>query len=364
MAEPGIDLTGLHFVRTKRGPLDSRWHVYAWRGKGAPCIMTVDQILKPALTQEALAKLVDVRRSPAEKPRGDLFLALTHAYLGSREYRTLADVTKRDYRKWIERAQTEFGAAKVVWFNDPRTRIKITKWRDNWGHSPRQAKYAMQVLSLVFDWGVERGWLALNPVKAIRSKYSVDRADIVWTDEEIDAVAAHMQPHIARAFRLSAWTGLARGDLVSLRWSEVGDNWIAKKRNKTHVEAVIPLFDQTRELLAEFKAASHGRKVASLFVVTNKWGKQFKPTGYATAVHRAHKAAGVAQGKTLHDLRGTFATRLMAAGLSNDDIDEIMGWESGNSSRTRRSYISRSAVVMSAIEQFQKRNSSKAERPA
>lgn len=73
------------------------------------------------------------------------------------------------------------------------------------------------------------------------------------------------------------------------------------------------------------------------------------------AVERARTEAGVATGKTLHDLRGTFATRLMRAGFEDREIDEILGWEGGKSARIRRRYISRKAVVISAIERMRKR---------
>ncbi len=49
------------------------------------------------------------------------------------------------------------------------------------------------------------------------------------------------------------------------------------------------------------------------------------------------------------------ATRLMRAGFEDREIDEILGWETGNSARIRRRYISRKAVVISAIERMRKR---------
>ena len=74
------------------------------------------------------------------------------------------------------------------------------------------------------------------------------------------------------------------------------------------------------------------------------------------AVEDARTAAKVASGKTLHDLRGTFATRLMHNGFEGREIDEVLGWETGKSARIRRVYISRKAVVISAIERMRKRD--------
>jgi integrase len=158
-----------------------------------------------------------------------------------------------------------------------------------------------------------------------------------------------MQPHVARAFRLAAWTGLPRGDLITLRWNEIGDLYISRNRNKTDVETVIPLFDQTLELLKQFPRTA-------VTVVTNRRGKPFKARGFAMAVERARAKANVADGKTLNDVRGTFATRLMRAGFEDREIDEILGWETGKSQRIRRKYISRRAIVISAIERMRSKS--------
>jgi integrase len=347
MASKPPTLEGVHFVRHELSSGRTRWYVYAWRG--GPKIMTAGTILKPALTPEAVAAFTKAHEGKAVKARADTFASLVEAYLGSPEFRSRAASTKRDYRRWCESAKDRFGTAKLRAFADPRIRGDIIAWRDQWAHAPRAAHYAMQVLSRVFSWGVERGWLTSNPTEAIASSYSADRAEVVWEDAEIEAVAAKMKPHVARAFKLAAWTGLARGDLIALRWNEVGDLYISRRRSKTKVEQVIPLFDETRALLKQFPKRA-------LTVVTSARGEAFTARGFAMAVERARDAAGVASGKTLHDVRGTFATRLMRAGFADGEIDEILGWETGKSSRIRRRYISRTAVVISAIERMRKRS--------
>ncbi len=49
-------------------------------------------------------------------------------------------------------------------------------------------------------------------------------------------------------------------------------------------------------------------------------------------------------------------TRLMQNGFEDREIDEVLGWETGKSARIRRAYISRKAVVISAIERMRKRD--------
>jgi len=303
---------------------------------------------KPALTGDAVAAYLTAHETRNE-PRRDVFSGLVHAYLKSPEFLRLAPRTRKDWRVWIDRANEEFGDARLHLFSNPKMRGAVLEFRDKWAHSPRSADYAIEVLSRVLSWGVQRGWVMHNPAYGAPTLYRNDRSDIIWEDHEIEAVAAKMAPHVARAFKLASWTGLARGDLVGLRWDQVGDLYISRKRSKTGVEAVIPLFDETRVLLADCP------KVA-VTVLTNARKKPWTPRGFASAVEDARTAAGLATGKTLHDLRGTFATRLMQNGFDDREIDEVLGWETGKSARIRRVYISRKAVVISAIERMRKRD--------
>jgi integrase len=350
MAGKPLNLEGLHFVRRRLASGKVRWHIYAWRS--GPKIMEAGGLAKPSLTPDALADLVKAHESRTE-PRRDNFDSLAVAYMSSPDFKKLSDYTRRDYRIWIDRARLEFGRASLRLFSDLRMRGTILEWRDKWAHAPRQAAYAMQVLSRILSWGVQRGWVMHNPAAGMPSVYKADRSDVVWENQEIDAVVDEMNAHVARAFKLAAWTGLSRGDLVALRWDEIEETHIERKRSKTGVEQVIPLFDETAALLTEFPKSA-------VTVVTNYRGAPFTPRGFAIAVERARSDANekrkegekVAVGKTLHDLRGTFATRLMRRGFEDRDIDEIMGWETGKSARIRRRYISRKAVVISAIERM------------
>jgi integrase len=338
-------LEGVHFVRRRLSGGKSRWHVYAWRG--GPKIMEAVSEAKPALTPEAVAAYTEAHLDRS-KPLTDTFGSLCTAYLASPEYQRLAASTRKQWRVWVDRAREEFGHCKLKLFADPRMRGDILEWRDKWASAPRQADYGVEVLSRVFSWGVQRGWLLHNPALNTPTLYRNDRSEIIWEDAEIEAVAAKMKPPAARAFRLAAWTGLPRGDLLALRWSDVGDLYIGGKRGKTKVDRCIPLFDETRAILATCP-----RKAAT--VVTNRRGSPYSVRGFASAVERARKAAGVRAELNLHDLRGTFATRLMQRGFDDREIDEALGWETGKSARIRRKYINRKAIVVNAIERMRSR---------
>jgi len=309
--------------------------------------MTTDQLLKPRLSTAAVSALQEALATKGSnsvaEPR--TFADLANGYVLSSDYTGLRPATKRNWYPWIVAAKEEFGDASLRAMGDKRMRGSIRKWRDNWSHSPRQMDYAIQVLKRILSWGVDGGYLETNRASKFLPKYKADRSEILWTEEEINAVALAMHPHVARAFRFAAWTGLSRQDLVALRWDQVSELYIAKKRSKTDISQTVPVFDEAGALLDEFKKAGK----TALTVVTNRRGTPFTPRGFSMAVERARAEAGVAKGKTLHDLRGTFATHLMTAGFEDREIDQILGWTPGKSEKVRPFYISRKSIATSAI---------------
>jgi hypothetical protein len=50
--------------------------------------------------------------------------------------------------------------------------------------------------------------------------------------------------------------------------------------------------------------------------------------------------------KHLHDLRGTFVTALCRAGLTDDEIANIVAWSPQNVAEIRRTYVDDAAVVV------------------
>lgn len=66
----------------------------------------------------------------------------------------------------------------------------IVRIRDKAGsnkHGRRFGNYVKAVLSIVFSWGLERGYVDANPaerIKNIRRKRGAPRANRPWVDEE------------------------------------------------------------------------------------------------------------------------------------------------------------------------------------
>lgn len=354
-----VRLKGLNQITKKRADGTRVTYWYAWKGgprlpgsPGSPEFM--------AAYNAAVAE----RRAP----KTDTLRSLAILYKQSPEFDALGETTKREWTRWLDvimddsSSPLSIGGLPFDALDDRRVKAEILAWRDQWADRPRKADYGIQVLSRVLSWGMDRGLLALNAAAGIKQLYTSNRADQIWTAEEIESyTAAAKSPEVGFIVRLACLTGLRREDLASLCWSHVGDLAIVKvtKKSRGKKTAVIPLLDDTKALLEEIRAQQRRRHselteaaakkkrpapVECLTVLSNTRGKPWSLDGLEHQVVDAKAEAGI--DKHLHDARGTFATRLRMAGLTAAEIADILGWEEDRVQRLLAVYVDRDSIVM------------------
>jgi integrase len=331
-----VSLKGIAKVTAK-----GRTYWYAWRGgprlRGEPG------------SPEFAASYYEAHDS-LRAPDASRFRSLVVAYRASGDYAKLADSTKRNWAPWLDRIGEYFGDLQVAQFDRPeKIRPVIRQWRNRFADKPRTADFAMQVLSRVLSYAVDPlGKIAGNPCEGIKQLYSVDRSEIIWTDADLTQLKKACPVEIAHAVDLASHTGLRLGDLQRLSWSHISEDaiTIATGKSRQHREAIVPLYDALRKVLANIPKRS-------TTILINGWGRPWKDL--ATAFVRAKTAAGLGDRNLhFHDLRGTAATRFYNAGLSERVIAEILGWDEEQVSRIIRRYVGRSAATKAIIRQLNK----------
>lgn len=328
--------TGLHIVpmTLASGPM---FYVYAWRG--GPCIHKSP--VYPTITPEIL----DRQRAARLDVSGARQHSLDHwidAYRASPEFDGLADSTKRDYRLWLNRISARFGPAPLSALSDQRMRGDILAWRDQWAAQPRTADKASVMMGTLLAWIMDRGQLSVNIAAGINHLHSVNKADQIWERRHMRAFA-NAPAHIRNALKLAGLTGLRLGDLVRLDWSQVGPKAIiVEKTRKRGGRAVIPLLRETRKLLDKL-----GEREGT--VLKNSRGGQWTESGLGSVFQKA-KPEGF--DRTMHDLRGTFATRLILAGLTDEQAAMVMGWTAKRIAAIRARYVDEERVIISLAERL------------
>ena len=122
---------------------------------------------------------------------------------------------------------------------------------------------------------------------------------------------------------------------------------IATGKSRGRRSARIPLYDDLRAVLERIPKRA-------TTVLTHSGGRPWAAKSLGNAFTLAKNAAGLVD-LHFHDLRGTAATRFYTAGLRENVIAEIMGWESEHVAKIIRRYVDRSTVITAAIAELNKR---------
>jgi integrase len=193
-------------------------------------------------------------------------------------------------------------------------------------HGRRFANYTKAVLSIIFAWGVERGYLQSNPaanIKNLKRAKELPEANRPWSDEEryavLDAVPSHMKPALA----LMMFTGLGPKDALRLPKSFYRDGEIATRRSKTNE----PVFWHCPAELQSVLSASP--KHDAITLVANSDGRPWTESGFRASWRpvriRLEKAGAIGPRLTMYGLRHTVAVILREAGADERTIADALG---------------------------------------
>ncbi len=241
---------------------------------------------------------------------------------------------------------------------------KVVAWRDSRSATPRAADIGVSTLRALLEFGRLRGRVSINVATQIPALYrNAQRAEIIWTQDDMDrfsmVATEQNKQRVIDGMRLAALTGLRRADLVTLEWSHVGETAIRKKalkvsrRKRQYV--TVPMVPDLRALFDDLR--SRPRKDGVPTVLVNSRGEPWTSDGFGGSFNRIRDKAeivfvdtdsGERKSKHLHDLRGTFCTKLLTeAGLSDEEAASVMGWSVNKVASVRRVYVDQSALIAS-----------------
>lgn len=348
---------GLHIVSKRRPGKPVTWYVYAWRG--GPCIHKAEGP-RPRITAELTDKAAEERQAARVADDGTIS-SLIAAYKAAPEWVRLSSTTKATWSIWLDRIHDEFGTATLRMFGSRAMRGEVLDWRDKWINQPRSADMAIQVFSRLLSWGEDRGRLPANVLIGVEQLYDNDRSDVIWEGRHFAAFRPHASVEILEGVELAAGTGLRRGDLVKLPWSAIGEHAIVWKTGKSRGKTLvtIPLLPETKALLARIRARHaaamsrqrpHRRKPLPSTVLSNSYWRPWTASGFGSRFNDAKAASKI--DVHLHDLRGTFATRGLIAGLTDQELADILGWSTKDIAAIRVKYVDQARVVVAIGERI------------
>jgi integrase len=322
-------LPGLAVATKRLADGSTRKYFYAWRG--GPLLKGPDGApLQPADPSFVVAysKAHEDRKKP---PTGTL-LSLIAAFKSSSEFKGCADRTRKDYLRFLKMIEDEFGDMSIAALQDRRARGEFKTWRDGLATSPRQADYAWGTLARVLAVAKDHGTIAVNVCERGGRLYSVDRAEVIWLPEHVQAFNAVASEPLRFALLLAQWTAQRQGDLIQLTWLQYDGSHIRLKQNKTGARVAIPVG-------VELKAALDARRPdnADGPILRNSRGEPWTADGFKTSWGKATTKAKLT-GLRFHDLRGTAVTELSLAGCTNHEIASVTGHSEKEVDRIIKAY--------------------------
>lgn len=277
---------------------------------------------------------------------------------------TLGQFVTDTYTPWVKVHHRDAGEGALwrlnlhfsPWYSRPLSQITVEdveRWklkRINEGIEPSTVRRDLDALSSVLTRAVKLSKLSDNPVRRVE-RTKVDRTPKVryldpteekrlrealiardeemrearesanrWRKErkqELLPTLPYYGDHLTLAVLLSMNTGMRRGELLALRWTNVDmkgkqitiEGSSAKAGQTRH----IPLNDEALEVLRHWKEqAPEGERVIAI------------ETGFKTAYTALLERAKITTFRW-HDLRHHFASRLVQAGVPLNTVRELLG---------------------------------------
>ena len=239
---------------------------------------------------------------------------------------SLKPSTRRNYRNTLDRhLMPTFGNRRL----DAIGRTAILKWFTRYSRkAPGNANKAIDLLGNILNHAIKAKVAPGNPVRSIRKNPKRTITRCLSGEErdrllaEIDAVKPRYRTQ-ALVVRMLVFTGCRLGEILHLRWDEVGDNTLDLADSKTGTRKVW-LGSESKGVLAEARARQEeaGLRTAFVFPSTRDHSRGFESIDPFWYGLRAR--AGIPDVR-LHDLRHSFASDAVRKGIPLPVVAKLLG---------------------------------------
>lgn len=305
---------GSVYVRPSRSGKE-RWHIYYRAAsrryvreavKGATCRADALKVLQERALEAFRGS--NGLKKPKMRPKfsefADIFLAnTTH----------LKDWSTYDWRMKIHLIPF-FGKLYL----DEITPMQIEEYRSRRlakKKAPSTTNRELALLKAMFTKAVDSGLVTSNPVKKVKLIPETDRMrERILTREEEERLMAAAIPHLRPFLTIALNTGMRRGEILNLRWAQVDfrSRLVHVIKTKRAKNRIVPMNKTLYETLKTLRAEASGSDKVYAWKHVQK-------------AYEKARATAELDGLRLHDLRHTFATRLIQAGVDVFTVQKILG---------------------------------------
>jgi integrase len=256
-----------------------------------------------------------------EKP----FREMMEKYLNEHSARNKAPRSHIRDRSLTDHLLASFGDFTLVDITPKLITEYKTKRREE-GASPRTVNYELTLMGHAFNLAIrEWEWCKENPVRKV-SKERVNNLRERWlTLKEEEALLKESPKWLQEMIAFSINTGLRQGEILNLQWPQIDlfrkTMTILEQKNKG--KDTLPLNEKALEVL---KAIAKVRHIKNNYVFYSANGTPIDASNLRRIFYSATRKAQI-EDFHWHDLRHTFATRLVQAGVDIYTVQKLGRWK-------------------------------------
>lgn len=253
------------------------------------------------------------------------------------KFKDFADMYLRNYsmvkkRAWKSTDRIYLNANLIPYFGEYYiTKITpllverfITK-RVNDGVKKSTINRDLSCLKKMFNKAIDWNYVNENPLKKVKMFSEKDSVrDRILSEEEEAQLLKKSSEHLRLIIVIALNTGMRLGEILNLQWNQVDlrNRRIRVEKTKSGSSRSIPINDVLLEELQILR--SRDGQTPCLFANSNT-GKPLTTT--KTAFNAACRRSGI-KGLWFHDLRRTFAQRLLQNGVDIITVQNLLGHHS------------------------------------
>ena len=232
----------------------------------------------------------------------------------------------RALKGYLKHLRPFFGRNRLVEMTPKEiVRYKAKRYHD--GVKPATINRELALMKHAFNLAIkEWEWAKHNPVSRVTFEREDNQRDRWLTQEEETRLLKACPLWLREVVVFALHTGMRMGEILSLTWDMVDlfRRTVTILRSKNGDRRTLPLNDRVFALLKE---KVKGQAAPSELLFPNQKGTQRDGHDLRRAFRKALTSAKI-QDFHFHDLRHTFATRLVQAGIDLYKVQRLLGHRS------------------------------------
>lgn len=290
----------------------------------ASCIGPVSRTVAKEEEARKKAEVIEGRLNPAKVRKTPRFAKFAEEYLEWSKANKKPRAYERDVTSLA--ALRPFFLGKTLADITPWSIEKYKKARKDQKKSNQTVNLEVACLKALFSKAIIWGKAVENPVKQVRM-FKVNNARVRFLDEEEESkLLAKCKRYLHDIVATALLTGFRRNELLSLCPADVdlaqGLVSVRAGYAKNGEGRSIPMTSTLREVLRHL--VKEAEESGSPYLFRNRHGAPLRAYALHDAFKNAVQQAGI-EDFHFHDLRHTFASRLVMSGVDIRTVQELMG---------------------------------------